>query len=470
MRIRHIRQSGQTAILFTLGLTTMFGMVGLVSDVGYVYYRKQAAQAAAQAAASAAVKAAYNSSGGNFTCGQNNVQCHSGYPPTYTCPTSVSGSGANNLEVGCLYAMANGYSGSQVAFQSGTGNVEGIYTTYWVIARVSEHLPLLFSSVIGSTATNLTARSVAGYIVKSSGGCIYVLDQTANASSLITDGNGFIQTGCGIWDNTPSATAVNLNGANTYICVGTWNDSTSTCTASTTSTTEINGSGGQGWNCGGSSANCIQPTPSVTGESSGDPLAGLPAPSYNPNNCTSSPSLNGNQSYEQPNPTGTIVFCNANVKVQGGTLTLDAGTYVFTGCSGGQGLSASGQGNITGHNVTLYFTGDCAPSFTGNGSVSLIAPTSGTYNGILMFQDSSDTTTAYLTGGATQILQGVAYFPGALLHYTGGTSSANGCGSPNCSQALSIVAKDLEIKGDSYIQSAGSSPYLTSYSGVAIIE
>jgi hypothetical protein len=460
MRSSRTRQSGQTAILFTLGLTAMFGMVGLVSDLGYVYYRKEAAQAAAQAAASAALKAAYNSSGGNFTCGSNNVVCSTSYPPTYSCPTSISGNGSTNLEVGCLYAKANGFSGSSVTFQSGTGSVEGITSTYWVIARVSQQLPLLFSAVAGAKNSTIVARSVAAYIVKASGGCVYVIAPTG--SSLVTTGNGYLQTGCGVWDDSSSSNAVNLNGANTYICVGIFNSSTNTCTPSSTYTTQIVGSG-PGYTCGGSNTNCIQPSPTTGAANSGDPMAGLPAPSYNPGSCVAPPSWNGNQTYHQSNPTGTVCF-NGSLSVQQGTLNLDAGTYIFTGCGGNGGLSASGNGNISGTGVTLYFTGNCGVSFTGNGNISLTAPSSGTYNGVLMYQDASDSSTDYLTGGSSQILNGVVYFPDALLHYTGGSSS-NGS-----SQSLSIVAYNLDIKGNSYIQSAGNSPYLSSYSGVAIIE
>lgn len=462
MRSSQTRQSGQTAILFTLGLTAMFGMVGLVSDLGYVYYRKQVAQAAAQAAASAAVKSAYARSSGNFQCNTNNVECYSSYPPTYSCPSSISGNGANNLETGCLYAAANGYSGSKVTFQSGTGRVEGIYTTYWVIARVSEQLPLLFSAVAGAKHSTIVARSVAGYIVKAQGGCIYVI--APNGVSFTTSGNGYLQTGCGVWDNSTDSNAVNLNGANTYICVGTWNSASNSCTPSTTYTTQIVG----GYTCGGSNTNCIQPSPTTGATSAGDPMAGLPTPSYNPGNCVTPPSWNGNQTYHQTNPTGTVCF-TGDLSVQKGTLQLDPGTYIFTGCSGNGGLSASGNGNITGTGVFIYFTGGCSASFTGNGNITLTASTSGTYDGVLMFQDKNDTSDMYLTGGATQVLNGIVYEPAqnSTLHYTGGSSSTN-C--PTCTQSLSIVTYNLKIAGNSYIQSAGNSPYLTSYSGVAMIE
>src|SRR5215813_13959597 len=101
MQNRKKQQGGQTALLFTLGLTTMFGMVGLVSDVGYAYYRKQTAQAAAQAAAMASVKAAFASSSGSFQCGSSHVSC---YASEYTCPSVISGYGNDNIEKGCLYA------------------------------------------------------------------------------------------------------------------------------------------------------------------------------------------------------------------------------------------------------------------------------------------------------------------------------------------------------------------------------
>ena len=56
-------RKGQTAIMFTLALIPLFGMLGLVVDMGWANFRKQAAQAAADAAAEAAAEAAYASTG-----------------------------------------------------------------------------------------------------------------------------------------------------------------------------------------------------------------------------------------------------------------------------------------------------------------------------------------------------------------------------------------------------------------------
>ena len=47
------REAGQAVVMMTLGSLVIFGMVGLVVDVGYGYYLKQEAQAAADSAAMA---------------------------------------------------------------------------------------------------------------------------------------------------------------------------------------------------------------------------------------------------------------------------------------------------------------------------------------------------------------------------------------------------------------------------------
>jgi Flp pilus assembly protein TadG len=46
-------RKGQTAVLFTLAIVPLLGVIGLVVDLGWDYYRRQAAQTAADAAASA---------------------------------------------------------------------------------------------------------------------------------------------------------------------------------------------------------------------------------------------------------------------------------------------------------------------------------------------------------------------------------------------------------------------------------
>src|SRR5579872_2315527 len=283
MLTRRIRESGQTVILYTLGLTVVCGMVGLVSDVGYLYYRKQDAQAAAQAAAIASVKAAVTASGGNFTCGTatGQVGCNS----NYVCPSSITGSGSNNLEVGCLYATRNGYSGSNVWMEANTGNIEGIRTSYYTVAHVTERLPLLFLAVTGSKNSLVVARAIAAYTPGGNGGCIYALDSNAaDQGTLTTNGSATLTSGCGVYVDGPNSNATNLNGGGSITVSGAGNS------------VQIVG----GFTCAGGATNCISPAPVTGANPTSDPLAGMPVPT-DPGTCTSPSRTTIN------NPTGGIV-------------------------------------------------------------------------------------------------------------------------------------------------------------------
>src|SRR5690349_15861534 len=96
---------GQAAILFTIAATVTFGALGLAVDIGWAYFRKQAAQAAADAAALAAVQSALQNSPGSFSCASSSVACQSPTP----CPTTIPNPPSNNIHSGCLYAKDNGF-------------------------------------------------------------------------------------------------------------------------------------------------------------------------------------------------------------------------------------------------------------------------------------------------------------------------------------------------------------------------
>jgi hypothetical protein len=144
---------------------------------------------------------------------------------------------------------------------------------------------------------------------------------------------------------------------------------------------------------------------------------------------------------------------------------MNPGNYIFkSGGASSCGFSTGANSTVTGTGVFMFFRDNCDVSITGNGSVNLSAPTSGTYKGVLMYQDRADTTTSSLTGGSGQQLAGIIYFPAALLHYTGGSSSSIN------SPAATIIAYNLQLGGNSYLWNAGVSPYLNTFSGYAIIE
>jgi hypothetical protein len=313
--------------------------------------------------------------------------------------------------------------------------------TYWAIAKVSEQLPQLFSVVTGNTTMNLTSKSIVGYIAPSNGGCIYVIAPTG--SSMTTNGNTQITTGCGIWVNSSDPAAINLSGGNTTI-------------TDTNSSTKVEIVGG--YNCYGGTAGCITPAPETGATSAGDPLAGIDPPTADV--CTPIPSIGHDPVTLNP---GT--YCGSISLQAQQTLNLNPGNYIFkSGGANSCGLAASANSTISGTGVMLYFKDNCSVSFTGNVNATLSAPTTGQYQGVLMYQDRADTTASSLTGGSGQALDGILYFPDALLHYAGGSSS-----NINAPSAT-IIAYNLSLDGSSYIWNAGTSVYLNTFSGYAMIE
>ena len=125
------------------------------------------------------------------------------------------------------------------------------------------------------------------------------------------------------------------------------------------------------------------------------------------------------------------MFCNG-LNIQGGTVTFGAGTYVMYG--GGFQMSNAFAGSVSGNGVLIYNTGSgaasgtCPPTcgygpintfFTGGNS--LVAPTSGSYAGVLFFQDRNNSQTASFSAnfnfGTQPFLQGAYYFPDAQVNF-----------------------------------------------------
>jgi Flp pilus assembly protein TadG len=429
MRIYAGNRRGQTVVLFAFALIPLLGMMGLVVDVGWAYFRKQAAQPAADAAASAAAVAAYTSAGGKPNCGSPGVAC---YSSQYTCPATLSATPANNILAGCLYAKANGFetAGRQkVTFQSGVGSAPtatGVTISYWVVARVSERVPRFFLGVLGATETTIVARATTGTREADGGGCVLTLNPTATGISM--NGATSLSSGCGVYVNSNSSQAIRIVGNG---------DITTTGTAKT----QIVGS------CSGCSN--IHPAAQTGVPVTADPFSSLAAPYAS--SCQALVDLKNKQKRT------LAAGCYNGINLGGQSeLTLDPGVYVIRG-----GLNMQGGTVLRGTGVMLYIeTG--VVDMNGGATVDLTAPTSGTYQGILMFQARTNTGQSRLTGGATQLMNGALYFPAANLRYTGGSGV-------NATQTT-IVADTLELVGNSYIQASAITQFTGVTGGAFIVE
>ncbi len=378
-----LRTRGQAAILISMSLVVTLGTLGLVVDVGWAYWRREAAATAADSAALAAARYAaanfssYTSCPTGLTCSSSGTACSA--TPTSP-PTSTFGAG-------CLYAKQNGFlnSGNQTVSMAGnitSSPVTGVSPAYWVSATASEKIPTTFSAVLGQTASNVSVKAVAGVFGGSASGCFYIMGTTNTDLSI---SGGSLSTNCGIFINSTGPNAILQSGG--------------TVTAS---------GGAQVYNRDGytHSGGSITPAP-VAGSAVTDPFASLTAPSTTGSCVDSGLSLSSGSATLQSGK-----HCGA-VSISGGTLTIDAGTHIFE-----NGLNVSGGTVQDTGGVTLYM--DSGGLSMSGATVNLSAPTSNPYNGILIFYNRTNSASINLSGGSLA-LTGAVYALDSTFNLSGGT-------------------------------------------------
>jgi hypothetical protein len=394
----------------TLSLVAMFGLIGLAVDIGWAHFQAEAAQTAADAAADAAAEAALASSGGlTLTCGTNNVICQA----TTACPNPVPSTPVKDTDIACAYAKSNGFAiatgGRQnVTVAAGTGavpTVSGVSVSYWVTVRVAETIPQLFSAVLGNHTGTISARATAGISASTPGACIYILSPSASHAFSITGTSTLSTTGCGIYDNSSSPAAFYAYGSPTV----------------TTSSILVNG----GTSISGSST--VNPTPVTGAMVIADPLAALPAPAVGACNSLTSGGGGYSLSHSQTATLNPGVYCGGISIVGNSVATLNPGTYILNG----GGLSIANSAQLSGTGVTFFNTGQSGYTAgpitsTGAAVVNLSAPTSGTYEGILFYQDRAITYAAVnsFANSASGTMTGTFYFPTTAVAYTGNVGAA----------------------------------------------
>jgi hypothetical protein len=134
-----------------------------------------------------------------------------------------------------------------------------------------------------------------------------------------------------------------------------------------------------------------------------------------------------------------------------GQVTLSPGVYYLLG----GGFSISDQGSVSGTGVTIINVpagpGDTI-SVSGQGSLNLTAPTSGPFQGVVLFQDPASGNGVHFTGQAAVTLAGVVYVPAALVSIDGNANVTINVGPGTAVAPPSIlgalIAYDLKVDGN----------------------
>ena len=322
----------------------------------------------------------------------------------------------------------------------------------YVEVYVSKVHPTYFMKILGTTTEVVTARAVATNISGGpNSGCLYTLgppSKTGIEGVNVTGSASLIATNCSILDNgdyDPNDPAVNVQACSFGVA--------GTDTGK-----------GQFVTCNGAAKPPTYGIPSVA-----NPLATLtpptqPAASLScPSKGTCDISTKGTETL-QPGTYSSIDFGKNS------TTTLNPGIYYIDGSAG---VTFEGKATVTGNGVMFYFTNGATTNAVGGGNVpdlQLTAPSASTcpscpsqYDGILFYQDPTDTNAPSLGGDNNTTLNGVLYFPTVELSFFGNDSFTAGI----------VVALAVSLTGSPTVTlngTAGLPPGVSTISVATLVE
>jgi hypothetical protein len=476
--MRFTKQSGQALLITAFALVVLTGFTGLAVDMGTLRYEKRLQQIAADASALAGASEIGYSVLGLSTSAQSAATQNGFTDGSSSDITQCDLSLNSTIAIGTTCVQVNNPP-SAVSFGGNTitGGAHAGNSNY-VEVLVAKVQPTFFMNIFGVSREAVLARAVAtntGGGAAAGGGCVYTLGTPAaklklSSATLGANGNVTINAPtCGIVDNgnfdavgsvSLLAGSIGVGGQS-----GLPSQQPTSCSGFTVGTTGV----------------C--PSPTLNMPYSGDPIAGkypIPSnylPSRGPVKITGG-TCNG----AGCSPSGqTAITCGSGVcAVPAGTyddLCIDnnqtvnfgAGLYVLTGastCSNGidfnvnasstvcNSTNADCSGMVASQNagVTFYLVGSNTANVNGTAQVQLAAPNSGTYAGLLFYQDPAAAigTNMTLSGNSSSLYQGAIYGPTMTLSFGGNTNFNSGAA------YTVIITMEMNTNGGPYINLASN--------------
>jgi Flp pilus assembly protein TadG len=302
--------------------------------------------------------------------------------------------------------VVNGVNGDTVAINIGPLSGPFAGNPNYVEAVVTQTQPTIFIALFNQLSMNVSARAVA--TLGPADGCIYTL--AAAGSGLVFNGMTASVPTCAIVDNSVTdPTGLTAAGG------------------ATVNAAFIGVVGGYS-NTGGA----VTPNPITGIVPVNDPLAYLTPPAFDPASCVTGTNITADATLPQG--------CYQGLTISGaGTVTLTGGTYIINGT-----LTITGTPTIIGTGVTFYFPNITASmNDTGTPTLQISAPTSGTYDGMLFYQDPTDLNPLAINAVNTSDLQGIVYAPNANVSLTSDASTTFD---------TSVVASTLTLNGTGAFQ------------------
>lgn len=279
-------------------------------------------------------------------------------------------------------------------------------------------LDLPFSRLFLDGPVRVTADATAAAVANGEY-CALSLE-TEDRAGIEMGGSSTVDLACGMATNSPSSTAVDAFGSSEIIASPISAVGYIAPSSNYADGTEI------------ISYSVAQP----------DPFSGLANP------VISGTVQNGNVNPKQNKTLSPGVYKGMDLK---GTVTLNPGVYYIDGGT----FSVGSQAKVTGSNVTIILTSATAASnpnsvatanINGGAEINLTASSTGTYAGILFYQDrrAAKGSTNKINGNSNSGYQGAFYFPNQELEFTGTSGMEIDC--------IQMVALRLDFSGNSTVR------------------
>lgn len=375
-------ERGNVLILAGLSMPLIVGSAGLAVDTVQWALLKRQLQRAADSAALAGVYATVQGSAGQTAAQAVDYELNIGTPlsPSRRNATGIALTATNRA----------------VSYPAGAA-----WTNPVRVELTLDQAPLFSSMFIPSVtvAAGATAATISTGVY-----CVVSLINTSS-TGISASGNADIDMGCGMITNSTSLTAAIATGSSSV------NATPIAAVGSIAASTNWNGA---------------ELLPFTVKQN--DPYASVGLPSFSASSCIDLPNQ-PKDVIDRTADTGVVCLNSLDVK---GTVKLGSATYVIN--QGNFTSNAGSELSCTGCTIVMT-SSDTGPtptigtiSLNGGGKVNMTAPTSGTYAGILMYQDRrAGTGTNTINGNNKSMLSGALYFPKQELQINGSADLTFNC-------------------------------------------
>jgi hypothetical protein len=327
----------------------LMGIGGIGVDVGFLEYRQQAQQVATDAAAAGGAEALLHAGCPNQSAARTSAYLDAA--------NNGFGTGANGVTIAVTNPPVNG---------PFTNNPCAVFVTIQ-----TQQVPTFFTRLFGYQNGSTETTQAAAIVTQTGGGCIYLL-----SPSIASNFNGGHVTAkqCGaLINDTANFTGSNVDVASIGYAGATPSENGATFTAGV-------------------------PAPMLPVADPCPEIAGCAYLTANPPSTSGCNSTYGGNGQLYPG-------CYSSLNLNGATVTMNPGLYVFNGMANFNGAS------ITGNQVTMYVTaGGTPPNFSKTNQVTMTPPTSGNDQGVLYYQVPANSQSPNFNG-SNVTYSGLMYAP-----------------------------------------------------------